>query len=120
MKRFGTVMLALIALIGVVFAEAPWDFLRPAATAAADIGWVVAWIVMFVSAVMAYVAFAAYLKHKMPKLLWVMVAFGLFFVKSALHLADLYISPGTFMNVYIQSVFDLAIMSSLFVSLFKK
>ena len=103
----------------VVFA-APWDFLRgPTEFAQAAIP-VVAWIVMVIALGVAIVSFLALRKKKSKRLLFVSAAFGLFFIKTVLNLADLYYSPGSFMNAGVQGIFDLLIIGALFTALFRK
>ncbi len=118
-------MKKLIALGGIsvlpsIALAAPWDFLKGASDIANIVNPVVAWVVLFIALGVALVSILAFRKKKSKRLLLVSAAFGLFFIKTVLNLADLYLSPGTFMNLGVQSIFDLVIIGALFVALFKK
>jgi hypothetical protein len=65
------------------------------------------------------VAVLAVKKKGSKRLMLVAGAFGLFFIKSALGLIDLYISPGIFMNFAVQGFFDLLIIGAFAIALFK-
>ena len=118
MKRLITVLTVLM-LSTMVFA-APWDFLRPAVELAQNLDAVVSFVVLLASLAMVGVAGMALKIKSSKKLKLVFVAFALFFVKLLLNFADLYISPGRFMNNAILGVFDLAILVALFVAIFRK
>ena len=109
-----------LSLLPSIVLAAPWDFLRGATETAQVISPVVAWIVLVIALGVAIVAVLALKKKKSRRLALVSVAFGLFFIKTILNLVDLYISPGSFMNLGVQSVFDLVIIGALFVALFRK
>ena len=66
------------------------------------------------------VALLAFKKKGSKRLALVVGAFGLFFIKSALGLLDLYVSPGIFMNFAVQGVFDLLIIGAFAIALLKK
>ena len=100
--------------------SAPWDFLREPALWVGVIEPVTLWILLIVSAVLFGIALLALRKKPSSKLRWVTGAFGLFFLKSFLLVADIYFSPGDFMNKSITGFFDLLIMLSFFVALFRK
>jgi len=114
------IVLSGLALLPSLVLAAPWDFLRGATETAQIISPVVAWIVLAIALGVAIVSILALKKKKSRRLLFVSAAFGLFFIKTILNLVDLYVSPGTFMNLGVQSVFDLVIIGALFVALFKK
>ena len=119
MKWLLVMFAALLSLGGFAFA-APWDFLRMPIEVANIVDPIVTWIVLLVSLALMAIAALAYKKSRSPKLAWVLAAFALFFVKRLLNLLDLYVSPGVFMNVAIQSVFDFLVMACLFAALFRK
>ncbi len=102
-----------------VFA-APWDFLRGPVNEIALANPITAWIVFLVSIVLVAIAVMAFNRKKSPRLAWVAAAFALFFVKRLLIVADLYVSPGTFMNDALQGFFDLLMIITLFVGIFRK
>jgi hypothetical protein len=109
-----------VALLPSLALAAPWDFLRGATETATVVNPIIAWIVLIIALGVALVAVMALRKKKSKRLLLVSVAFGLFFLKTVLNLVDLYFSPGTFMNLGVQSIFDLVIIGALFIALFKK
>ena len=117
--RIGMVLGFLIFVCASVFA-APWDILRGPAFGIELIDPVVAWLVFFVSFAILVVALLALKKRKSSTLMWVGAALGLFFIKRLLIVVDLYLSPGEFMNTSIQGFFDLLIMISFFIALFRK
>lgn len=118
MKKLIT-LLAGAMVPGLAFA-APWDFLRPPMDAVMTISPIIAWVVAIIALGVAVVSILAVKKKKSRRLMLVSGAFVLFFIKSALALADLYVSPGTFMNVSVQGFFDLIIIGALFIALFRK
>ena len=109
-----------LALLPSIALAAPWDFLRAPMDGVMTISPIVAWVVVIIALGVAIVSLLAVKKKKSRRLMIVSGAFVLFFIKSALALADLYVSPGTFMNVSIQGFFDLVIIGALFIALFKK
>ena len=109
-----------LSLLPSIVLAAPWDFLRGATETAQVISPVVAWIVLVIAFGVMLVSILALRKKKSKRLLFVSAAFGLFFIKTILNLVDLYVSPGFFMNVGVQSVFDLIIIGALFTALFRK
>jgi len=114
------IILGAFSLIPSVALAAPWDFLRPPMDAVMTVSPIVAWIVTVIALGVAIVSILAVRKKKSRRLMIVSGAFVLFFIKSALALADLYVSPGTFMNVSVQGFFDLVIIGALFIALFRK
>ena len=119
MKRLLVLLAATVSFGSFAFA-APWDVLQVPVAVANTLDPVVTWIVFLVSLVLVSIAALAYRKSRSPKLAWVLAAFALFSIKRLLNLVDLYFSPGDFMNVAIQGVFDLAVMACLFIALFRK
>ena len=113
------VLLGILFLIQSVFA-APWDFLRVSTSTAQVINPIVVWVVMLISLGLFTISIIALKKKGSQRLLFVGGAFGLFFLKNLLGLVDLYISPGIFMNFAVQGVFDLLILASLFIAIFRK
>jgi len=114
------ILLGALSLIPSVVLAAPWDFLRPPMDAVMVVSPLIAWIVTIIALGVAIVSILAVRKKKSRRLMIVSGAFILFFIKSALALADLYVSPGTFMNVSVQGFFDLVIIGALFIALFRK
>lgn len=117
--RIGFLGVLLVLIFSFVFA-APWDGLRPVVGGLSVIEPVVVWLVFFVSLALVIISFLAWRKKNSEKLLWVLAAFVLFFLKSFLLALDLYVSPGNFFNYSVQSLFDLLIIAGLFVALFRK
>jgi hypothetical protein len=113
------VLLGVLFLIQSVFA-APWDFLRVSTSTAQVINPIVVWAVMLISLGLFTISIIALKKKGSQRLLFVGGAFGLFFLKNLFGLIDLYISPGIFMNFAVQGVFDLLILASLFIAIFRK
>ena len=109
-----------LSLIPSVALAAPWDFLRGPTDLAMSVSPIVAWLALVIAFGVMVVSVLALKKKKSRRLLLVSAAFGLFFIKLALNLVDLYVSPGFFMNIGVQSVFDLLIMGALFTALFRK
>ncbi len=109
----------LLFLLQGVFA-APWDFLRIPTEMATTLNPIVMWLVFIVALVVMIISLLALKRKNTQKLLFVSVAFSLFFLNSALSLLDLYASPGIFMNFAVQGVFDLLIIGALFIALFRK
>jgi hypothetical protein len=120
-KIVSILFLGLVLLFaGNFVSAAPWDPLRPTVNLTAALEPLVNWLLLIVSGFIFGIAFLAWKKSSSKKLLWVSVAFGLFFAKRILSLADTYLSPGTFFNIPVQSAFDLAIMICLAIALFRK
>ena len=75
-------------------------------------------LVFLVALLVAFIAFLAYRKVRAKRLLLISIAFSLFTLKSLLKVLDIYFSPGTFLPVTSQNVFDLLFLGALFVALF--
>ena len=103
-----------------MFAATPWDFLRIPTSLASTINPVVMGLLFLVSLGLFGIAVLAVKKKRSRRLILVAGAFGLFFIKSALGLIDLYVSPGIFMNFAVQGVFDLLIIGAFAIALLKK
>jgi hypothetical protein len=112
-------VLLFIFLINSVF-SAPWDFLREPVNLVGSFSLILAWVLFFVSISLLGVAILAYKKKRSHATLFVGIGFGLFFSKALLIVMDYYLSNGNFFNYAIQSFFDLAIIVSLFIAVFKK
>lgn len=118
--RHGFLAVLFISLISAVFAAEPWDFLRE------PINWLwvveplVLWVLLFVALGLFVISILAYRKKRSEKLAWVSAAFGLFFLKALLLVIDIYYSPGDFVNKAVAGFFDLLIIGSLFIGLFRK
>ncbi len=97
-----------------------WDFLRPITQYFSDIDFVTRAIVLALSAALFVIAALAYRKSKSNKMMFVSIAFFLFALKWALKVADLVISPGEFFNRAAENVFELFILASLFIAIFKR
>lgn len=111
-------LMGLISLSG-VFAN-PWDVLKEPVNLIGTFSPVLSWLLLLVAGVLMIISILAHNKRKSHTTLWVGVAFNLFFVKSLLVVLDLYVSSGNFFNYAIQSLFDLAILASLFIAIFKR
>ena len=117
--RVGLLGLFFASVFSVVFA-APWDIFREPVSGLWVIEPVVLWVLLFVSFGLLVIALLALQRKHSEKLSWVCAAFGLFFIKAFLLVLDIYYSPGNFMNNAIQSFFDLLILGSLFIGIFRK
>lgn len=118
MKKI-SILILMILTLGTVFA-APWDSLKIIPDIAVQLNLVVEWLLVIVSLLVLSISAIALKKTKSQKLAFVTIAFGLFFLKSVLNLIDIYFSPGFFMNFAVQGLFDLLIIASLFIALFRK
>jgi hypothetical protein len=94
--------------------------LRLASSLAANLDIVTRFIVLVFSLAILVIAALAYKKTKSTKLLFVGLAFLLFAVKWLLKVVDLYLSPGTFFPDASENVFELFILVSLFIAIFRK
>ena len=65
------------------------------------------------------ISYLAYRKNKSKRLLFVSIAFALFAVKWFIKLVDIFISPGSFLADSSENVFELLILASLFIALFR-
>jgi len=97
-----------------------WDFLRPLTDQAISLDMATRLIVFALSLALFAVAILAFRRSRSNKLMFVSVAFLLFAVKWALKVVDLFISPGEFFHRAAENVFELAILASLFMAIFKK
>jgi len=118
-SRIVAVLAVLLFVCAGVFAT-PWDIFRQPMQEIDYAAPIVSWLVFAVSAVLFAISVVALRKKHSEKLLWVSFAFGLVFIKAFLGVIDIYFSPGEFMNTSIQGFFDLLIMGSFFVALFRK
>jgi len=114
----------LVGLIGLaslsgVFA-APWEILKEPVNLIGNFAPVLSWLLLIVAGVLMIISILAHNKRKSHTTLWVGVAFNLFFIKSLLVVLDFYVSSGNFFNYAIQSLFDLAILASLFIAIFRR
>ena len=94
--------------------------LRTLSTAAANIDIITRFIVLVFSLAILAIAALAYKKTQSRKLLFVGLAFLLFAVKWLLKVVDIYLSPGTFFPDTSENVFELFILVSLFIAIFRK
>ena len=94
--------------------------LRVVSELAANMDIITRFIVLVFSLAILVIAGLAYKKTESRRLLFVAVAFLLFAVKWLLKVVDLYLSPGTFFPDTSENVFELFILLSLFLALFRK
>ena len=99
-------LLSGLTLLPSITFAAPWDFLRGGVEVANIVSPLVAWIMVAIALGILLVSVLAVRKKKSRRLMLVSVAFGIFFIKAILNIVDLYCSPGTFMNVSVQGIFD--------------
>jgi len=97
-----------------------WDFLRPLTQQVIDIDFATRLIVFLLSLAIMGISLLAWKKSRSKRLAFVSIAFVLFAVKWALKVIDLIISPGEFFHRAAENIFELAILASLFIALFKK
>lgn len=119
MHRKSLAVLSGLAFFGSVFAS-PWDILREPVNVVGNFSPILSWVLLIVAGALMCISILAHNKKKSHSTLWVGIAFNLFFVKSLLVVLDLYVSSGNFFNYAIQSLFDLGILASLFIAIFKK
>ena len=99
---------------------APWDFLRPITDQAITVDFGTRIIVFLLSMALMVISLLALRKTKSNKFLFVSIAFMLFATKWALKVVDLFVSPGEFFHRAAENIFELAILASLFIAIFKK
>jgi len=97
-----------------------WDILRPFTDLAGQFDMPLTWLVFLLSIALLAIAVMAYRKSKSRRLMFVSLAFLFFALKWALKVADLYMSPGSFLSDSSENVFELLIFISLFMALFRK
>ncbi|MEW6295851.1 MAG: hypothetical protein AB1467_06205 [Candidatus Diapherotrites archaeon] len=97
-----------------------WDMLRPVTEHAEALDIYTRYLVLIFSFIIFVIALKAYLKKKNQKLLLVLTAFTLFFVRGLLRVLDLYLSPGDFFSKASQNVFELLILLALVMAIFRK
>jgi len=97
-----------------------WDFLRPLVDQAANIDFATRIVVFLLSAAILGIALMAFRRSKTNKMLFVSLAFLFFAAKWAFKVLDLFISPGEFFNRVAENIFELLILASLFLALFRK
>lgn len=66
------------------------------------------------------ISLKAYTKTKSQRFIFICLAFALFAVKWGLKVLDLFVSQGVFLPDTSENVFELLILASLFIALFKK
>jgi hypothetical protein len=113
------IVLSLLFILQNAFAAA-WDVFRIPVEIAIALNPFVMGLLFLVSLAILGIALLALKKKKSKRLMIVAIAFGLIFIKSALGLIDLYVSPGIFMNFAVQGFFDLLIVGAFAIALFKK
>ena len=98
----------------------PWDFLRPITQMAIEVDVPIRVIVLFLAAALFVISALAYRKTKSARFLFVSVAFFFFAAKWAIKVMDIFYSPGEFFNRAAEDIFELIILASLFVAIFRK
>ena len=96
-----------------------WDFLRPITEAASQLDPYIKILVFLLALGIFAISHLAYRKNKSKRLFFVSIAFGLFAVKWLIKLVDIFISPGLFLADSSENVFELLILLSLFIALFR-
>ena len=96
-----------------------WDFLRPLTITAAQLDPYVKILVFLLALGLFIIAYLAYAKNKSKRLLFVSVAFAFFAIKWLIKLVDIFVSPGLFLADSSENVFELLILASLFIALFR-
>ena len=96
-----------------------WDFLRPFTIMAAELDPYIKIVVFLLALGIFYISYRAYAKNKSKRLLFVSVAFALFAFKWLIKLIDIFFSPGTFLADSSENIFELLILLSLFIALFR-
>lgn len=97
-----------------------WDFLRPITQQAISFDFVTSMIVFVLSIALFAISFLAFRRTKSNRFLFVTIAFFFFAAKWALKVIDLFFSPGIFFHRAAENVFELIILASLFMAIFKK
>lgn len=97
-----------------------WDLLRPIIDQAIIIDFGTRIIVFLLSMALFAISVLAFQRSRSNKFLFVTIAFLLFAAKWALKVVDMFISPGEFFHRAAENVFELAILASLFMAIFKK
>ena len=98
----------------------PWDFLNPISDAAAGMDSITKYIVFLLAAAFCLVAFLGWHRTRTQRLLFVWIAFALFAAEWALKILDMHVSQGVFLPDSSENVFELLILASLFLAIFKK
>ncbi len=114
------VPIALVLFVPAAIAQAPWDFLRPAAQFAFQLDPFIKPVIFLLSIFLFALAFLGYRKTGSKKSLFVAAAFLFFAIKWGLKVFDIFVSPGYFLSDSSENVFELLIFLSLFLALFKK
>ena len=96
-----------------------WDFLRPLTEAASQFDPYIKILVFLLALGLFTISYLAYGKNKSKRLLFVSIAFALFAIKWFIKLVDIFISPGSFLADSSENVFELLILASLFIALFR-
>ena len=97
-----------------------WDILRPITNQAIAFDFFTSIIVFVLSIALFAISILAYRRTKSRRFVFVTIAFSLFAVKSALNMIDLFVSPGYFFHKAANNIFELGILVSLFLAIFKK
>ena len=97
-----------------------WDYLRPLTQFAVEIDLFTRGVVLLLAIGLFLISYLAFKRTNSGKFLFVAVAFFFFAAKWAIKVMDFFYSPGDFFNRAAEDIFELIILSSLFIALFKK
>ena len=97
-----------------------WDFLRPLIDNAVEIDFATRIIVFVLSVAIFIISVLAFRKSRSNRMLFISAAFFLFALKWALKVLDMFFSPGEFFHRASENLFELFILASLFLAIFRK
>ena len=97
-----------------------WDILRPVTGQAIAFDFFTSIIIFVLTLVLFAISVLAYRRTRSRRFLFVTIAFFLFAAKWTLNVVDLFISPGYFFHRAANNIFELGILVSLFLAIFKK
>lgn len=110
----------ILLLIPLLASASTLDPLRHLRSELSYFDFVTRFIVLLLVIVVLGIAILAYLKNRSKRLLLVVGAFALFALKWLLKVADLFLTEGSFVTDPVENVFELLILASLFIAIFKK
>jgi len=97
-----------------------WDFLRPLIDNAVELDLATRIIVFVLSVAIFAISALAFRRSKSNRMLFISAAFFLFALKWGLKVLDMFISPGEFFHRAAENVFELFILASLFLAIFRR
>jgi hypothetical protein len=103
-----------------VFAQKPWDILRPISAIASELDFYTRFLIMFLALGFFAVSALAVLRNRSTRLAVVSIAFGLFAFKSTVKVIDLFFGEGWFFPQSSENVVEVLILALLFCALFVK